>query len=922
MVSRPRLIERLNAGLHHRLILISAPAGFGKTTLLSEWVHDLETRFFPENLVSGPPRPVAWISLDEGDNDPIRFWAYVVAALQTIPGLNEAGVGEAPLAALRSPQPPPITSLLTALINEIALIPDHFAIVLDDYHLITAHKIHDGLTFLLDHLPPQMHLVITTRSDPFLPLSRLRARGQMIDIRADDLRFSPQETTTFLNQVMGLALSGDQVVTLGTRTEGWIAGLQLAALSVQSQEDTAGFISAFTGDDRYIADYLVDEVLAQRPKGTKDFLLQTSILDRLTGPLCDAITGFSPLVGEGQGEGSGQAILERLEQANLFIVPLDNRRRWYRYHHLFADLLRQRLEESTTPQDIKSLHQRASQWYEENDFLIEAVEHRLAAGDHDDVMRLIEQHAEEMFQRSQLNTLIGWWAQLPQELVTSRPKLCMIYAWAWLATGHPGETEICLQAIERALGTKMGGLYAERDGAQVLPPAARATLVEVAVVRTQLAVGRGNIPETLKLSRLVLPYLEEDEGPYLYNSPKDSRTVVLFTVGLAHKFMRELSAADRALSDAATLGQEQGNVHIVALAFGYLASVQVIQGHLRQAVQTCQRGLQLVREMAGRRSPLSGLVQAVLGSLLYEKNDLEAALHNFQEGIAVAKPWNNWEALVPGYAGLARVRAAQGDWQGAFTALDELAALGQNNPEAVMPAVESFRATLWAAQGEVEAAHRWAQASGLGGDGELIYLRERETIILARVLIAQKNWDEATRLIDRLLDATETGERWGHVIELLILRALVRSAQGKQDEALEPLTRAFTLAEPGGYVRTFVDEGKPVAALLRQLPVAPYRDQILSAFSKSEEQGGRGAEERRDLPAPLFPRTPALVEPLSKRELEVLRLLQTELSGPEIARELTIGLSTVRTHTKNIYSKLNVNNRRAAVNRAEELDLI
>ncbi len=898
MVSRPRLIERLSAGLHRKLTLISAPAGFGKTTLLSEWIS--------ESANQRCERPVAWLSLDEGDNDPARFLAYLISALQTI----EADIGEEALGVLQSPQPPPTESILTALINEVAATAKDLILVLDDYHLVVARPIHEALTFLIDHLPPQMHLVIATRSDPFLPLSRLRARGQISDIRADDLRFSPQETTTFLNQVMGLALSGDQVATLETRTEGWIAGLQLAALSMQGQKDTAGFILTFTGYDRYIADYLVDEVLAQRPKGTKDFLLQTSILDRLTGPLCDAVTSSPPLVGEGQGEGSCQAILERLEQANLFIVPLDNRRRWYRYHHLFADLLRQRLEESTTPQDIESLHRRASQWYEENDFLIEAVEHRLAAGDYDNVIRLIEQHAGEIFQRSQLNTLIRWWAQLPRELVTSRSKLCMIYAWVWLATGHPEEAEICLQVIEQAVGTEMGELHAERDRAQPLPPAVRAALVEVAVVRTQLAIGRGNVPETLRLSRLVLPYLEDDEGPYLYNPPKDSRTVVLFAMGLTHKFRGELSAADKALSDAAALGQERGNVHIVALALGHLASVQAIQGHLRQAVQTCQRGLRLVREMAGRRSPLSGLVQTELGSLLYEQNDLEAALYNFQEGIAVAKPWDNWEALVPGYTGLARVRVAQGDWQGAFAALDELATLGQNNPEAVMPAVESFRATLWTAQGKVDAARRWAQTAGLDAEGEIDYLREGEFIILARVLIALKKWDEAARLIDRLIDAAETGKRWGRLIELSILRAMALYARGKQVEALEPLARALTLAESRGYVRIFIDEGKPVAALLREAAsrgVAPdYVGRLLAPFES---------------PLP-YPHTPTLIEPLSKRELQVLRLLKTELSGPEIARELMIGLSTVRTHTQNIYSKLSVNNRRAAVKRAEELDLI
>ena len=513
---------------------------------------------------------------------------------------------------------------------------------------------------------------------------------------------------------------------------------------------------------------------------------------------------------------------------------------------------------------------------------------------------------------SQMNFLLKWQARLPRELVASRPRLCMVFTWAWVATDHPEEAEHCLQTIEQTLGAGMDDLFIE-GGAETMDPAIWGALVEVAVVRAQLAIGRGDIPEALKLTSLVLPYLEDDEGPYLHNPPKESRMVVFLVMGLVQKFSGDLSAAEMALSNAAALGQEQGNVHIVAVASGHLANVQATQGRLCRAVQTCQRGLQLVQEMAGQRSPMSGLLQAELGNLLFEQNDLEAALHHLQEGIAVAKPWSYWDTLVPGYTGLARVKAAQGDTGEAFAVLDELAAFGQDNPQAVMPAVESFRAKLWVAQGKVNGARRWAETAGLDADSEISFFREGELVILARVLMAQKEWDKAARLIDRLLDATETGKRWRRVVELLVLQALVLGAQRKQDEALEPLGRALALAEPEGYVRTFVDEGEPIAALLRRVAsrgVAPgYTRKLLAAFEPDTLPGKP-------------PSTTTLIEPLSERELEVLRLLKTELSGPEIARELVIALSTLRTHTRNIYGKLGVRNRMQAVARAKSLGLL
>jgi LuxR family maltose regulon positive regulatory protein len=882
LVPRPRLIERLDAGLDRKLTLISAPAGFGKTTLLSNWVRRLD-------------HPVAWVSLDKGDNDLTSFLVYFVAALQTI----ETGISET---VLHAPQPPPIESVLTELINEVASIEQNFILVLDDYHVIEAQAVHNALTFLLDHLPPKMHLVITSRSDPLLQIPRLRAQGQITELRAENLRFTTQEATSFLNQVMGLALSEDDVLSLETRTEGWITGLHLAALSLQEKEDAAGFISAFTGDDRYIVDYLVDEVLAQRPKGTQDFLLQTSILDRMAGPLCDAVTG----------QEGGQDLLERLDQANLFIVPLDNRRRWYRYHRLFADLLRQRLAEGTNSQEINILHQRASQWYEENDFLIEAVEHALAAEDFDNVIRLIDLGAGELLMRSQQSLLLKWQDQLPRELVASHPRFCMIIAWAWVSMGHPQEAENCLQIIEGSLGTEMAEIFSERDRAKEIDPAVQSALVEIAVLRIELAIEQGNISRVFELARLVLPYLEDEKRLPLFNQQQDLRTVVFFVLGLAYKISGKLGEANEALSEAAVLGQERGNVHIVAGSVGHLASVQSMQGHLHQAVSTCQRGLKLVQEMVGERSPMSGLIHAELGNLLYEQNDLETALHHLQEGIDVAKPWGLLEAFIHGYTGLARVRAAQGNWDGAFAALDELAELGQANPAMVMPAVETLRALLWVALGKVDAAYHWVMNAGLDPQGEINYHRLGELMVLARVLIARGANIEVVDLLTRMMDTAESAGWFGRLIEMRILLALAHQAGGEREKSMVALEQALISAKPEGYVRVFVDEGHPIATLLSGAEtrgIAPdYVPKLLAAFETDNVQVEP-------------PSVTALIEPLSQRELEVLRLLKTELSGPEIADQLMIALSTMRTHTQNIYSKLGVSNRLAAVRRAEELNL-
>ena len=483
VVSRPRLLERLNEGLHRKLTLISAPAGFGKTTLLSAWVEGID-------------RQVAWLSLDEGDSDPARFLTYLVAALQTI----APNIGEGVMRVLQSPQPPPIESILTALLNEITTIPDHFVLVLDDYHVLDAKPIDNALTFLLEHLPPQMHLVIATREDPQLPLARLRARDTLTELRVTDLRFTPSEAAGFLNQVMGLDLSAEDITALETRTEGWIAGLQLAAISMQGQKDTTSFITSFTGSHHFVLDYLVEEVLQQQPERVQNFLLRTSILDRLCGSLCDAVL-LDP-------NASGQATLEYLERANLFIVPLDNERRWYRYHHLFADLLRQRLHQSTDSSTgderdgVAELHRRASQWYEDNSLTIEAFHHAVAANDVERAERLVEGEGMPLQFRGPMISVLNWLESLPTTILDARPSLWVTYASALTMTGQPiSSVEEKLQAAEAALQE------AEQDDKT------RDLVGHIAAIRAMLAIPANQVETMIAQSRRALEYLHPNNLP-------------------------------------------------------------------------------------------------------------------------------------------------------------------------------------------------------------------------------------------------------------------------------------------------------------------------------------------------------------------------------------------------------------------------
>jgi LuxR family maltose regulon positive regulatory protein len=629
LVSRPRLIERLNEGLHRKLTLISAPAGFGKTTLLSEWVH--------RRSEVTPPLPVAWVSLDEGDNDPTRFLAYVIAALQTlalsqVEGI-EANIGKGALGALQSPQPPPMESVLTALINEIVTIPDSFALVLDDYHMIEAQPIHDALTFLLDHLPSQMHLVIASRADPPLPVARLRGRGQLTELRVDDLRFTPDEVAEFLNRIMGLGLSVDDITALDSRTEGWIAGLQMAAVSMQGRENISGFVAEFTGSQHYILDYLIEEVLQRQSESVQSFLLQTSILERMSGPLCDAITGT----------GNSHAMLEHLEHANLFVFPLDDNHHWYRYHILFADLLRQRLHRAQ-PDLVPTLHRRASEWYEQNGHTAAAIDHALSAGDPERAAHLIEQAAESMMMRSEIATLQSWVEALPDEMVRARPTLCVFHTWALMLSGHPLEVaEARLQdAVEADAAGSVSG--------------------EVMAVRALIATYQGKTRQSIELAHQALELLPEES--------LSLRSLVAGFLSLNYFYSGDVVAARQALDETVRIGQRAGNVMNTVLALCHLAELSIIQGQLHEGRAFYEQALELAidEQGQGQRQPIAGIALIGLGRLLLEWNDLDGATRHLVEGIELIKKWGEAGAI-NGYIGLACVKQAQGDVEGAREAI-------------------------------------------------------------------------------------------------------------------------------------------------------------------------------------------------------------------------------------------------------------
>lgn len=896
VVLRPRLSELLQRAAHAPVTLVSAPAGFGKTTLLASW--------FATRLPGpGGNDPVAWVSVDERDREAASFWAYVLLALdRAVPGS-----GAEALTLLQSGQAP-IETVLAGVVNEVSVRSGEVTIVLDDYHLADGVDVAAGMTFLVDHLPPQLRLVIGTRADPALPLSRLRARGELVEIRASDLRFTGEEVAGYLNDLNGLDLTAADLATLTTRTEGWVAALQLAALSLRDREDRSGFIAGFAGDDRFVVDYLADEVLGRQPDDVRRFLLDTSILDRLTGPLCDAT---SP----GPGR-SGRAMLEALDRENLFLVPLDDHRSWYRYHHLFGDVLRAHLLDER-PGDVPELHRRAAGWYAEAGQTEAAVRHSLAGGDVQRAADLVELAFRTLGRDRREDLLRRWAHELPGDVLRDRPVLAIALIGGLMASNEFAGVDLRLDHVERLLARPAADLVVAEPDALARVPS------YVAMYRAALAlVGGDPVGAITRAQQAIESTVDGDD---LVTGAAAALS------GLASWSTGDLASAHTGYAISLQALTRAGHYADVLGCSIAMADMELTLGRLRDAERTFAHALELAESNAPAGSSMRGTADMLVGlsRTAWHRNDLVTAAEQLRRadelGEAASLPQNAYRWRVA----MARVRAAEGDLSTALELLDEAERVYVADYSPNVQPVHATRARLLTARGDLADAHAWARRHEVTADDELSYLREYEHVTLARVLLAEhaatgspQPLQDAAALLDRLLAAAEEGGRLGTVIELEVLRAVALDAAGNPGGALAALERAVELAEPNGWIRVFVDAAPALTGLLRELADRRPRSGHVQSLLAARAPAAAAADAEAAAPAGGPSLRTKLVDPLSDRELDVLRLLRSDLDGPAIARELIVSLNTVRTHTKHIYTKLGVNSRRAAISKAHQLGLL
>ena len=875
LVARPGVLKKLEQGLNHPVTLVSAPAGFGKTTLLSEW-HTSE---------KGLSKPLAWLSLDSEDNDIERFLLYVAVTLDTL----KRGVSDSVLPLLQMNQLPATTTILTSLINELTeTLQTPYILVLDDYHVITSPAVHEALIFLVENIPPQMRLVILSREDPPLPLARLRARQQLTEIRVADLRFSPEETAAFLNQVMELNLSRSDVETLETRTEGWIAGLQMTAISISGRDDRSSFIRTFASSNRFIFDYLLDEVLEGLPPEVQDFLLKTSILDRMCASLCDAVTGKT----------DGQNILLQLEKMNLFIVPLDDQRHWYRYHHLFADLLRQQIK-TANRDNVHELHQKACKWYQDNELVGNAIHHALAIGNYEFVANLSEALVFESIERNELYIIANWLENLPDNIMQTKPWLNIALAWILFRTRQFEQVEHRLQNIKSILPESQEQVSHIQS--------------HIAAIKAYLAGTRGDIEKVTFMARKSLSLLPEKE--------QRLRGSIFSLLGSSLQRMGNFEDARQAYFDAIAASKAAGDWQNTIESYGNLAGFYVERGQLHEAFSACQEALKYVEssfKMGGRNPVATAYIHFRLSTILRHWNELEESLWHAKRALEITQKWGSGFRLV--YINLAIALQAVSQDQEAMRAIQKAETMATEESEFWLADVRSVRALLWLDQGNMSAAFRWAQESGISAEDEIPFSQQRLYLTLAQVLLAQGQngdrtaLDKALHLLSRLQVLFSNSNAQAYLLQVLIFKALAFQAHGKTKEAQEAIRQALSTGEPGDYIRVFVRDAGKMKELLEQAASKEnslYLQRILSAFGNNPQPEVSKAIISN-----------ALAEPLTQREVEVLSKLDTEMSISEISNELILSVDTVRTHIKRIYRKLDVHSRYEAVTRAKDLKLL
>lgn len=883
-IARPRLTEKLLAGVNQpgSLVLLSGSAGFGKTTLLSEFVEQLQ-------------RPVAWLSLDEGDNDPIRFWTYLIAACQSV----QNGVGESVLALFHSPQPLPDDAIPTILINDLAPLTSDMILILDDYHVIQNQSIHAAFSFLLDHLPDQLHLVLSTRIDPPWPLARLRARNQLIELRALDLRFTTDEAAAFLNQMMGLNLSAEDVAALETRTEGWIAGLQLAALSMRGRSDVAGFVKAFAGSHVYVAEYLIEEVLHRQPEDVQAFLLQTSILERLNAGLCEAVTDCQ----------DGQSVLMTLYRANLFLVSLDEEGQWFRYHHLFSDLLAYRLKQTLSASAIQKLHCRASAWLAQNDLFDEAIQHALVGKDYEQAISLVERVARTMMFTGRVNDLRNWLEALPEASFDAHLYLKIYRTWIDLLQGKMDLSEPALLKMETML--------------RALPssPANDTLLKEMIVILSHWVALAGNTSRAIHLSQEALGFLPEGD--------KAARARVFSALAIAYGSEGDVEKADAAFRECLRLAQASANYSLAAHTMMRGGIWLGYYGKLHEAARLYQSIIDMGVQAGQKIFYPAGQGLIGLASIYLEWNELESAEKALQQGMELCSQ-AGLDGVFTGWILKSRLRQAKGDLAGALQELQVL--------ERTFPGSDTFTLTIrqiqvHLAMGNTNRAFQLSlpmigmlsrEVEHASIEPPVVVVEIVETILI-RVYLAQGEIEKVLDLLERLQATAEPGGRFGHLIEVHLLRALALQMQNHGETsamAIESLGQALALAEPEGYALLFAEAGPNVIPLLNGVmkdSVAPdqvkkYARKLLNIVTREDKSAASPIEG----PGP----ADEMIEPLTDRELDVLRLIADGLKYEEIAGRLFISLNTVRTYVKGIYGKLNVNNRSQAIAQAHHYKLI